>query len=253
MTTIDIIDIEAANRTALGRLIAARPVLTGVATARDAVPGMRDGLLLHAGPPIGWERMSGPLRGAVVGALLFEGWAKDEAEATVMAEHGEVDFEPCHHHQAVGPMAGVVSPSMAIYVVEDRGGAAAETAASAGTGVSAAGAPAGRAFSTLNEGYGKVLRYGAYAPEVLDRLRWMNGELAPLLAAALAAGDGIDLRALVAEALHMGDEGHKRNKAGSLLFTKLLAPRIAAVAPAAPLPPRRSAFSATTRCRCSTR
>ncbi|HEX6202153.1 MAG TPA: DUF1116 domain-containing protein, partial [Thermoanaerobaculia bacterium] len=149
---------------------------------------------------------------AIVGAALFEGWAADAAAAGELAAGGEIELAPCHHHGAVGPMAGVVSPSMAVYVVDDA-------------------THGGRAVSNLNEGYGKVLRYGAYAPEVLDRLRWMNDELAGLLAAALADGDPLDLRALAAEALHMGDEGHNRNKAGSLLFTRTLAPRIAGVAP----------------------
>jgi hypothetical protein len=200
--------IERANGEATERMTSAHPVLTTVATARDVVPGMRENLLLHAGPPIEWERMSGPLRGAVIGALLFEGRAEDEAGAIALVEAGEVDFEPCHHHAAVGPMAGVLSPSMAVYVVEDK-------------------THGGRAFSTLNEGYGKVLRYGAYSPEVLERLTWMNRDMAPVLAGALEAGDGLDLRALLAEALHMGDEGHNRNKAGSVLFLKSLAPRIA--------------------------
>ncbi|HVS03831.1 MAG TPA: DUF1116 domain-containing protein [Thermoanaerobaculia bacterium] len=204
-------DIDRANRTAVQRMIASQPRLVGVARAAEAMPAMDGRRLLHAGPPVAWERASGPLRGAVVGALLYEGWAGDVAAAEVLAASGEVPLEPCHHHAAVGPMAGVVSPSMAVYVVEDA-------------------AHGGRTFSTLNEGYGKVLRYGAYAPEVLERLRWMNEELAPLLAAALAAGEPLDLRTLIAEALHMGDEGHNRNKAGSLLFTRLLAPRIAAVA-----------------------
>ncbi len=198
-------NIDQANADAVGRMISARPTLTGVATARDVVPDLRDRLLLHAGPPIGWERMSGPLRGAVIGALLFEGWAADEGEATDLAASGEIDFEPCHHHGAAGPMAGVISPSMAVYVVEIEGG---------------------RAFSNLNEGYGKVLRYGAYAPEVLEKLRWMNEVMAPLVGSALEALGGLDVRALLAEALHMGDEGHNRNKAGSLLFTKHLAPAV---------------------------
>ncbi len=200
--------IDDANRQAVERMTAARPVLRTVAAAREAIAGLAAGRrLLHAGPPIGWERMSGPLRGAVIGALLYEGWAGDEAAATALAASGEVAFEPCHHHRAVGPMAGVISPSMAVYVVEDATGG-------------------GRTFSGLNEGYGKVLRYGAYAPAVLEKLRWMNEEMAPLLAAALEDGEGLDLRALVAEALHMGDEGHNRNKAGSLLMTRWLAPRV---------------------------
>jgi hypothetical protein len=205
--------IDQANRTAVERMMAARPVLKGLAPAREVIPGMADDLLLHAGPPIEWERASGPLRGAVIGALLFEGRARDEAGAVALVERGEVRLEPCHHHGAVGPMAGVISPSMKVYVVEDA-------------------THGHRTFSNLNEGYGKVLRYGAFSDEVLTKLRWMNDFLAPVLARAIELLDGLDLRTLIAEALHMGDEGHNRNKAGSLLFLKLLAPAIAKVNPA---------------------
>lgn len=206
-------DIGQANRTAVERMMSARPLLKGVAPARDVIPGMRDGLLLHAGPPIEWDRMSGPLRGAVIGALIFEGLAGDEEEAVALVEKGEVEFAPCHHHGTVGPMAGVTSASMAVYVVENV-------------------THGNRAFSNLNEGYGKVLRYGAYAPDVLEKLGWMNSVMAPVLTDALAAAGELDLRALLAEALHMGDEGHNRNKAGSLLFLKLLSPHVARVASA---------------------
>ena len=204
-------DLAQANQTAVERMMTARPLLKGVATARDVIPGMRDRLILHAGPPIEWERMSGPLRGAVIGALLFEGLAEDESEATALIDRGEIDFAPCHHHQTVGPMAGVTSASMAVYVVENV-------------------THGNLAFSNLNEGYGKVLRYGAYSPEVLEKLGWMNSVMAPVLADALAASAELDLRVLLAEALHMGDEGHNRNKAGSLLFLKLLSPHVARVA-----------------------
>ncbi len=204
-------DFEAANQTAVQKMMAARPILKGVARARDVIPGLRENLLLHAGPPIEWERMSGPMRGAVIGALLLEGLANDEKQALGMVEAGEVEFAPCHHHQCVGPMAGVTSSSMMVYELENV-------------------THGNKAYSNLNEGYGKVLRYGAYAPEVLEKLRWMNETMGPLLAEALAQSEGIDIRALVAEALHMGDEGHNRNKAGSLLFTRHLAPLIARVA-----------------------
>ncbi len=203
-------DIEQANRTALERLTSARPLLTGVARGGESIAFLTGRRLLHAGPPIAWERASGPLRGALIGAVLYEGWAADEAAAMALLASGEVPFEPCHHHGAVGPMAGVISPSMAVYVVENA-------------------VHGNRSYSGFNEGYGKVLRYGAFDAEVLGRLRWINEEMAPLVGAALAAGEPLDLRALVAEALHMGDEGHNRNKAGSLLFTKLLAPRLIAV------------------------
>jgi len=206
------IDIDQANTEATTRMMEARPVLTGLGLARDVIPGMRDNLILHAGPPISWDRMSGPLKGAIIGALIFEGKAKDAAEAEALATSGEIDFEPCHHHNAVGPMAGVTSSSMAVYIVENQ-------------------THGNRAFSNLNEGYGKVLRYGAYSQDVQDRLRWMHDVMAPVLKAAIEANGGIDLRALLAEALHMGDEGHNRNKAGSILYTKILAPHIARVAP----------------------
>lgn len=204
-------NIGKANQEALDRLMEARPVLTTVGRASELIPALAEGRrLLHAGPPITWDRMSGPLQGAVIGAALFEGWAGDENAAREMAAGGEIDFSPCHDHGAVGPMAGVTSPSMALYVVESDGR---------------------RAFSNLNEGYGKVLRYGAYAEDVLERLRFINQEMAGLLADALAASNGgIDLRALIAEALHMGDEGHNRNKAGSLLYLRHLAPLVAAAA-----------------------
>lgn len=205
--------IEKSNRTAVERMMSARPILTGVAPAREVIPGMRDNLLLHAGPPITWDRMSGPLRGAVIGALIFEGLAEDEGAAVALVEGGDIDFEPCHDHQSVGPMAGVTSASMQVYEVQNL-------------------THGNKAYSNLNEGYGKVLRYGAYSPEVISKLRWMNDTMGPILAEALAASeDGIDIRALLAEALHMGDEGHNRNKAGSFIFTTRLAPLVAQVAP----------------------
>ena len=201
-------DIDQANQIAVERMMSARPILKAVATARDVIPEMKNNLFLHAGPPIEWGRMSGPLRGAIIGAMLFEGIAKSEAEATSMVERGEVEFDACHHHGAVGPMAGVTSASMKVYVVENA-------------------EHGNKSFSNLNEGYGRVLRYGAYSEDVLKKLHWMNDVLGTALADALAKSNGLDMRALIAEALHMGDEGHNRNKAGSLLYLKLLSPLIA--------------------------
>lgn len=203
------IDIQQANETAVTRMMSARPILKSVAPARDVIPGMRDNLLLHAGPPITWERASGPMKGAIVGALIFEGQATDWASAEALIRSGAIDLEPCHEHNSVGPMAGVTSSSMMVYVLENV-------------------THGNMTYSNLNEGYGKVLRYGAYSPDVLDKLRWMNEVLGPMLAEALAlSGDGLDIRALLAESLHMGDEGHNRNKAGSLMYTAKLAPWIA--------------------------
>ncbi|MCL6551628.1 MAG: DUF1116 domain-containing protein [Firmicutes bacterium] len=203
-------DIAAANNEALRRLLAAQPVLVGTARARDVIPGMHDRLVLHAGPPITWDRASGPLRGAVIGGLLFEGLAKTEEDAVRLVERGEVVLEPTHHHATVGPMAGLTTASMMVYVVENR---------TTGT----------RAYCNLNEGYGKVLRYGAYSDDVLARLRWMNDVLGPAVGAALERMGGLDMKALIARQLTMGDEGHNRNVAGSALFGRLLAPHLARV------------------------
>jgi hypothetical protein len=203
-------NIEKANAEAVERMMETRPVLVGLGKAREVIPGMRDNLLLHAGPPITWERASGPLRGAIIGALILEGKAKTKEEAEALVQSGQIELEPCHHHQTVGPMAGVTSPSMPVYIIEDK-------------------TYGYKAFSNLNEGYGKVLRYGAYSDEVINRLRWMEEVMAPVLGDAIEASGGIDIRALLAEALHMGDEGHNRNKAGSILYLKALAPHVARV------------------------
>jgi hypothetical protein len=200
-------DIDKANAEATERMMEARPVVVGLDKALDVVPGMHENLLLHAGPPITWERASGPMRGAITGALIFEGRVKDEKAAQKLVESGKIELHPCHDHQSVGPMAGIISPSMSVYILENK-------------------THGNMSYSNLNEGYGKVLRYGAYSEEVLDRLRWMEDVMAPVLADAIVASEGIDIRALLAEALHMGDEGHNRSKAASVLFTKALAPHI---------------------------
>ncbi len=204
------IDIDKANQAAVERMMSARPILKDVSPANEVIPGMHENLILHAGPPIQWDRMSGPLRGAVIGALIFEGLASDEQSAVGVVEAGGVEFAPCHHYSTVGPMAGVTSASMQVYVLENV-------------------THGNNAYSNLNEGYGKVLRYGAYSKEVIDKLRWMNDVLGPALASALEASEGLDIRALIAEGLHMGDEGHNRNKAGSLIYLKQLSPLIARV------------------------
>jgi hypothetical protein len=203
-------EVDAANRTALDRLLAAQPVLQDVRPAIEVVPGMTRDTVLHAGPPIAWERMSGPLRGAVAGALVYEGLAATKDEAERLAAAGAVRFDPCHHHAAVGPMAGVVTASMPVFIVDDP-------------------AAGNRAFSTINEGLGKVLRYGAHAPEVLDRLRWFRDVLGPALGEAIRRSGGVDVRALIGQAVQMGDECHNRNRAASALLIKALAPAIAAL------------------------
>jgi hypothetical protein len=198
----------AANRTAVERVLAAGSVLVDVRPAREVL-GLSDRTLLHAGPPLTWEAASGPMRGALVGACLFEGWASTPEEAERLLAGGGVALDPCHHHRAVGPMAGVTSPSMWLWCLEDP-------------------VHGGRAYCSLNEGLGKVLRYGAYGPEVVDRLHWMAAVLGPVLQAAVRsrADDPLDVKAVLAQMLQMGDEGHNRNRAGSAITLRELAPAL---------------------------
>ncbi|MGH7310387.1 MAG: DUF1116 domain-containing protein [Candidatus Rokuibacteriota bacterium] len=202
--------VETANRRAVAALLGAHAVLVDVRPAIDVVPGMTPDTILHAGPPVEWTRMSGPMRGAVIGALLLEGRATSSTDAERLAAAGAVRFEPCHHHASVGPMAGVMTASMPVFVVENRAGG-------------------NRAYSTLNEGLGKVLRYGAYSTEVLERLRWFRDVLGPALGQAIRRAGGLDVRAIIAQALAMGDECHNRNRAASALLIKALAPHVAAL------------------------
>ncbi|MGN6300089.1 MAG: DUF1116 domain-containing protein [Angustibacter sp.] len=202
---------DTANATALDRLLTAGAELVDVVPASEAL-GLQPGTFLHAGPPIGWDRASGPLRGALMGAMVLEGLAStpDEAEAKLASGDG-ITLDPCHHHGAVGPMAGVVSPSMWGFVLRDP-------------------VHGGTAFCTLNEGLGKVLRYGAYGPEVIERLQWMAGVLGPLLQQAVrrrVGGAGpVDIRSIVAQMLQMGDEGHNRNRAGTMMLVRELVPEL---------------------------
>lgn len=198
-----------ANERAVARLVSARPHLVGVRRASEV---LGPGVFLHAGPPITWERASGPMRGALIGAMLLEDLAADEHDAADRLAAGAVALRPCHEQATVGPMAGVVSPSMWLFEVRDD-------------------EHGGTAYCSLNEGLGKVLRYGAYGPEVLERLRWMDGVLGPALAGALERTGPIDLRWLMAQALQMGDELHNRNRAATSLLLRELAPAVVEAAP----------------------
>jgi hypothetical protein len=210
------VDIDKANQEAITRLLSAQPILVGMGLAKDVIPDMGERVLLHAGPPIDWENMSGPMRGAVMAACLYEGWAETPEEAQKIAEKGDVSFDPCHHHHAVGPMAGVTSPNMPVFIVEngDRGN---------------------KAFCSMNEGLGKVMRMGAFSPEVIEHLKWMRHTLYPNLQAGVKKAfdeqGGIDLKNIMAQSLHMGDEMHNRNKAGTSLFFRAIAPFLVETAP----------------------
>ncbi|EOL42925.1 DUF1116 domain-containing protein [Enterococcus caccae] len=201
--------IDEANQAVAAKIVAGSPFLLDVVPAKSVIPELNEGkVLLHAGPPITYDKMVDPIQGACVGAALFEEWCETEEEARKMLESGEVKLIPCHHVNAVGPMGGITSANMAVLVVENK-------------------TDGNRAFCTMNEGIGAVLRFGAYSDEVITRLRWMRDTLAPVLSAALKTKeDGLNINVLVAKAIAMGDEFHQRNIAASLAFLKEMAPII---------------------------
>ena len=204
--------ITAANAETHRRMLAGEPVLVDVQLARDAIPRLADHTILHAGPPIGWERMCGPMRGAVAGAIVFEGWARNLEDAEKLAASGEIRFEPNHHYDAVGPMTGITTRNMALLVVENR-------------------AFGNRAFCTVNEGMGNVMRFGGNDQEVVDRLEWIAAVAGPALGAAIRHRKGIPLKNIIARGLSMGDEMHMRNTACSSLIVRELAADLAETAP----------------------
>ena len=201
-------NIDEANRSVIAKVVASQPVIRDVVPAKSVIKELNEGkVILHAGPPIRFENMPDPVQGSCVGAALFEGWAATEEEARKILASGEVTFIPCHHVKAVGPMGGITSANMPVFVVENQ-------------------TDGNEAYCTMNEGIGKVLRFGAYSKEVVDRLLWMKDVLGPTLGRAIRSIGGLNVNPLVAKAIAMGDEFHQRNIAASLAFLKEVSPVI---------------------------
>jgi hypothetical protein len=200
--------IEAANKKALERMLSGTPVLIDVVPAHEAIPNLQDKMILHAGPPISWERMCGPMRGAIAGIAVFEGWATDLAEAECMAGDGAFDFHPNHHFDAVGPMTGITTVNQPMLVVENR-------------------TYGNKAYCAINEGLGKVMRFGGNDEEVLNRLRWLRDVFGPVMGKALRHMGDLPLKEIVARGLSMGDEMHQRNVGCSSLLLRAIAPALA--------------------------
>ncbi len=203
--------IAKANQEAHRRILRSEPVLVDVKLAKDAIPRLADRTILHSGPPITWDRMCGPMRGAIAGAIVFEGWAKNLDDATKLAASGEIKFEPNHHYNGVGPMTGVTTRNMAVLVVENR-------------------AFGNFSFCTVNEGMGNVMRFGGNDQEVIDRLKWIANVAGPTLGAAIRQRKGVPLKNLIARGLSMGDEMHMRNAACTGLILRELAADLAETA-----------------------
>ncbi|UUX35315.1 bifunctional FdrA/YlbE family protein [Fundicoccus culcitae] len=210
-------EIDEANKKVVQRLINSQPILTDVRPAYELIPELDTDkkIILHAGPPIKWENMTGPMQGSCVGAMLFEGWAENESDAMSQLENGEVEFIPCHHVGAVGPMGGITTNNFPMLLVENQADESEEGS---------------RGMCIMNEGIGEVLRFGAYSEAVVNRLKWMRDVLGPVLGKAIRSlENGININVIIARAIGMGDEFHQRNIAASLVFLKEITPSIIAL------------------------
>ncbi|MFX0172867.1 MAG: DUF1116 domain-containing protein [Candidatus Hodarchaeota archaeon] len=200
--------IEEANKEALDKMASVQPFLIDIELeAKNIVPGLDEKTILHAGPPIDWNRMCGPMKGAIAGILVYEGLAENIEEGYELAASGEIKFDSNHDHDTVGPMTGITAPHQPVFVLKDHNTRM-------------------KAYCTLNEGRGRVLRFGGWGFEVLKRLNWMKEVLAPTLKKAILHSKGIDIRAIISESLHLGDEAHNRNRAGTYLFLSEITPHL---------------------------
>lgn len=200
--------IEEANKKVFKIITSSQPVLKGVKRAGDVVPGLGKYVVFHSGPPIIYDEMCGPMQGAIVGAILYEGWTKTLEEAEELVKSGKIKFDSNHHHLAVGPMTGIITESMPVFEVLN------ETYGNKG-------------YCAINEGIGEVIRFGANGPSVINRLKWLEEELAPVLDKVVEEIGGINLKNIMAQALAMGDEMHQRNVAASLVFHKTICGELA--------------------------
>ncbi|MFY9967655.1 MAG: DUF1116 domain-containing protein [Nitrososphaeraceae archaeon] len=196
--------IKEANNKALELMRLSRPILVDIKCAKDILPKMKKNSIFHAGPPIDWNRMCGPMRGAIVGTMIFEGFATSWNDALEVIRKGGIDFSSNHDHDAVGPMAGVISPSLPILVVKDRSNGK-------------------TCYARFVE---NRVQFGLFDQESVKVLRYWSENLSPPLGKAIRKSKGIDLKPMMARALHMGDELHNRPAAGTLLFASTILPHL---------------------------
>ncbi len=198
--------IVQANHQAIAAMVESQPVWIGCANAVDVIPGMTKYTILHAGPPISWERMCQPMRNGIIGAILFEELAPDISQAEELINSGKIILSPCHDYSAVGGMTGITSATMPVAVVRND-------------------TKGNYAYCSLHEGMQpRGFSWGNYDAESITNMLWLRDELSPVLDAALKLSGGLDLRSLVSRSVIMGDEIHGRCVASTSLISRELSP-----------------------------
>ncbi len=199
--------IKEANDRVITKMKSATARLVDIKLLKDIINTKNEKLILHSGPPVKWEEMCDPQKGAVIGAVIYERWANNIEEAKKIIESGEIILKSTHEYNFVGPMAGITSPSMPVHVLYDD-------------------INNNYAYCNINEGLGGVLRFGKNSPDVIEKLLWIKDEFYPVLKEALSIGEDIDIRNIIYQALNMGDECHNRNKAATSLFYKEISKKV---------------------------
>ncbi len=197
--------VDKANAEVISRLNEGVPMLRGIDRSGAVVPGMGERTILHCGPAIAWNDMCDPLQRSIKAAIVAEGWAPDVGAAARRVEAGEVDLQPANEHSAVLPMATSIGPSAPVYVVENSFGGTV-------------------AYSSINQGSGKVQWFGVDNDAAVERLRFVRDTVGPVLAEAIKGKRDIDILSLAAQGVPMGDDVHMRVQATTNLFLRDLLP-----------------------------
>jgi hypothetical protein len=194
----------------------ADPVLVDVLPLSEAVPDFDRSTVLTSGAPLEWRQYRGGQRNGVIGGAIFEGLARDAADADRKLTAGEIHVRSCGDYRCAGSLVGIYTASMPVLVVENR-------------------ASGNRAYCNLFEGVSRYrLNYGVYNEDVGRNLRFLHDVIGPTLGEAVRLTGGIPLLPIMKRALHMGDELHSRNAAATLLFTRELFEPLMQVQPQMP-------------------
>src|SRR5580704_11249910 len=175
--------IDAANAEVLRRLDRGIPVLTGITTVAEAVPGLAEATLLHCGPAIGYAHAPDPLR------------------------RGEIGLSPANAHRVVVPMATALGTGAPLYTVTNEAG---------GT----------TAYAPVSQGPGEVAWFGCDSEVAVARLVFLREVAAPVIGRILARTGPLDVLALAAQALAMGDDVHVRTQAATNLLIREWLPHL---------------------------
>ena len=202
--------IDAANAEVLRRLDQGVPLLTGLTTVAAAAPDLPERTLLHCGPPIAYADAPDPLRRSMRAAAVAEGWASGLAHADGLLARGDIGLSPANTHRVVVPMATALGAGAPVYVLQNQAG---------GT----------EAYAPISQGPGEVAWFGCASGASIARLVFLRDVAAPVIREILDRAGPLDVLALAAQAVTMGDDVHVRTQAATNLLIREWLPHLTGV------------------------